>query len=378
MAKRNRNEFSRLVQETKPKIFALLTAKGKMRPIIIRDELNIDENLCRAALESLRDDGVLLAGKYYQIKAGATLAPKPDKPATMVAKIPEAVIQHAPPADSPTEKALALVRVENGALVTDSLIVAEVFGKRHDNVLQAIETLECTRGFTDLNFQVSEYKDSSGKTNTYYKMSRDGFMFLGMGFTGMEAARWKERIIEAFNEMEKALIHGTDELTGLAARLTKVSEDLQAAMRCGFGMMNNQIMVVDKKVDAVDGKVDRLGYRTAELEKKVQTVVNRGRRRINPNIMTKHRQAVILMGGNCPCCGTKKIIDDHGTTIEAEYDHFYQNSLADELSTWLICKHCHADLTRGKTSRVSRDPEFKAYQSKMNRLPGFQSTLLIS
>ncbi|WXF31053.1 Rha family transcriptional regulator (plasmid) [Pseudomonas aeruginosa] len=37
-------------------------------------------------------------------------------------------------------------------------------------------------------------------------MTRDGFTFLCIGFTGKEAARWKEAYINAFNKMEQALI----------------------------------------------------------------------------------------------------------------------------------------------------------------------------
>ena len=36
-------------------------------------------------------------------------------------------------------------------------------------------------------------------------MTRDGFTFLVMGFTGKVAAQFKEAYIEAFNEMEKAI-----------------------------------------------------------------------------------------------------------------------------------------------------------------------------
>jgi hypothetical protein len=38
-----------------------------------------------------------------------------------------------------------------------------------------------------------------------YRMTRDGFTFLCMGFTGAEAARWKEAYINAFNRMEAEL-----------------------------------------------------------------------------------------------------------------------------------------------------------------------------
>ncbi|MBL7583265.1 Rha family transcriptional regulator, partial [Pseudomonas aeruginosa] len=44
------------------------------------------------------------------------------------------------------------------------------------------------------------------KPEPYFRMTRDGFTFLCMGFTGKEAARWKEAYINAFNKMEQAII----------------------------------------------------------------------------------------------------------------------------------------------------------------------------
>ncbi len=67
--------------------------------------------------------------------------------------------------------------------------MAEAFGKRHDNVLRDIETLECSREFTALNFEAGSYVDPTGRTLSRYEMTRDGFSFLVMGFTGAEAGR---------------------------------------------------------------------------------------------------------------------------------------------------------------------------------------------
>jgi Rha family phage regulatory protein len=39
-----------------------------------------------------------------------------------------------------------------------------------------------------------------------YLMTRDGFTFLAMGFTGKRAAQFKEKYIEAFNRMEAELM----------------------------------------------------------------------------------------------------------------------------------------------------------------------------
>ncbi len=365
MATRNRNEFLRLVQEAKERILALLTEKGKMKPVTIRAELNIDESLCRTALESMRNDGILAStGRYYQLNSSCSKVHPPVSLASDSSYAPAVA-----------EKRLELVRVENGHPITDSRMVAEAFGKRHDNVLQAIETLECSSSFRGLNFQVVQYTDLKGEIRPHVQMTRDGFFLLAMGFTGAEAAKWKEQFIKAFNTMESAIINGNVTLEVVMHKLTTLLENQQAAVQNGFGMMNGQITVVDKKVDAVDGKVDRLGYRTAEVEKTVQVLASRGRRKINDNVKSQHRHAVGLMGGNCPCCGVKKIIVD-GIKVDAEDDHFYQNSLADKEHTWLICKSCHRDLTLGKVARGSREPEFKAYQNKMQRLPGFQPAMM--
>lgn len=90
--------------------------------------------------------------------------------------------------------------------VVTSLDVAETFGKRHADVLRDIEKLDCSEEFTERNFALSNYKDTSGKTNKMYYITRDGFTMLVMGYTGEKAMRFKEGYIRQFNEMEKALI----------------------------------------------------------------------------------------------------------------------------------------------------------------------------
>ncbi|EPW5097276.1 Rha family transcriptional regulator [Salmonella enterica subsp. enterica serovar Alachua] len=92
-----------------------------------------------------------------------------------------------------------------GKVVTSSLAVASYFGKQHKNVIQKIASLECSAEFTELNFQLSEYIDASGRKLPCYQITRDGFAFLAMGFTGKRAAQFKEAYINAFNKMEKQL-----------------------------------------------------------------------------------------------------------------------------------------------------------------------------
>lgn len=90
-------------------------------------------------------------------------------------------------------------------LITTSRKVAEVFGKEHYNVLRDIESLSCSTNFAALNFEVSCYKDKSGKNNKEYIITKDGFVMLVMGYTGERAMRFKEAYIAEFNAMDKEL-----------------------------------------------------------------------------------------------------------------------------------------------------------------------------
>jgi len=102
-----------------------------------------------------------------------------------------------------------LVTITDQKAVTTSLIIAEAFEKQHKNVLRDIAKLECSKEFTELNFEPSAYMDPTGRMLPMYHITRDGFVFLAMGFTGKRAAEFKERFIAAFNEMERALLEGT-------------------------------------------------------------------------------------------------------------------------------------------------------------------------
>jgi Rha family phage regulatory protein len=102
-----------------------------------------------------------------------------------------------------------VLAVVDGVPTTTSLAVAEHFNKLHKDILKAIKNLECSKEFHERNFapmiNVINIGNGATRKDPAYRMTRDGFVFLCMGFTGKEAAAWKERYITAFNEMEAAL-----------------------------------------------------------------------------------------------------------------------------------------------------------------------------
>ena len=190
--------------------------------------------------------------------------------------------------------------VINGTIKTTSLKVAEHFGKRHDRVLRAINNLECSPEFTESNFGVSEYKDASGKSNPYYEMTKDGFTFLAMGFTGKEAAKWKEAYINAFNKMAEQLSSNPLQLE--SSTITKVQEgvlfnkvkdiaggsgkiraELWSRFQKHYSLSSYKYLPADKYEDAIQyleakqkeylGNVEMFYISSKEIEDRVKTLV---------------------------------------------------------------------------------------------------------
>ena len=92
--------------------------------------------------------------------------------------------------------------------LTNSLLVAEKFGKEHRRVMQDIRELGCSEEFRLHNFVQSSYINSQNKEMPMIIMTKDGFTLLAMGYTGDMAMKFKEEYIAAFNTMEQTLKSG--------------------------------------------------------------------------------------------------------------------------------------------------------------------------
>lgn len=120
-----------------------------------------------------------------------------------------------------------VVTVVDGNVTTLSTDVAAFFEKRHDVVLRAIENIRSSLDSNRLhNFAETEVtRESPLKKGTLikskaYRLTRDGFTFLAMGFTGARAQEFKWAYIDAFNKMEAALRQCPVAAEISAARLT--------------------------------------------------------------------------------------------------------------------------------------------------------------
>lgn len=105
----------------------------------------------------------------------------------------------------------------DGQLITSSLLVAEAFKREHKNILQRIESLDIPDSFSSANFSAHVQKISVGngaqRESKVYRMTKDGFMLLVMGFTGKRAMEIKIAYINAFNRMAAQLAQPKTPLT---------------------------------------------------------------------------------------------------------------------------------------------------------------------
>lgn len=103
------------------------------------------------------------------------------------------------------------ITIVDGKPTTLSTDLASHFGKRHDDVLRAIDNLRAQLAEEHLrNFAETEQSRPSPLNGApisarAYRLTRDGFTLLAMGFTGKKALAFKLAYIDAFNRMEAEL-----------------------------------------------------------------------------------------------------------------------------------------------------------------------------
>ena len=110
-----------------------------------------------------------------------------------------------------TTQNLPVVTIVDGSVTTLSTDVATFFQKQHKDVLRAVgnilETLdeEHQRNFAPTFIFRDNPNGGAPIKSKAYRLTRDGFTFLAMGFTGPQAQAFKWAYIDAFNRMEATL-----------------------------------------------------------------------------------------------------------------------------------------------------------------------------
>ncbi len=156
-----------------------------------------------------------------------------------------------------------LVKVSNGKAMVSSKDIADKFGKVHRNVMRDIENLGCSPEFRVLNFVRSSYVSLQNKELASYNMTKDGFAFLCMGFTGDGAAVFKESYISAFNSMESALSKTPVTMDQLNDLVSRIEGNKEAASIAGKALNSY------KKIKQQDASDFKLAVDQAQLALKI-------------------------------------------------------------------------------------------------------------
>jgi Rha family phage regulatory protein len=155
-------------------------------------------------------------------------------------------------------------------LTTTSQQVAAVFGKRHDDVLKRIRILvgelpEDRLGYFAETVEVRANPSGGAAIPSIgYRITRDGFTLLAMGFTGKKALEFKLAYIDAFNAM--------------AAYIKNQKEGLQfdyLRKELEFKTRKGKISACAREMRHwQDEKPERLGEMTALLEQMQPSLLN--------------------------------------------------------------------------------------------------------
>ena len=107
------------------------------------------------------------------------------------------------------------LQVLNNSKTLDSREVAEMMGKKHENLLKDIQgsgknlgiipTLLKGKFHVSDYFIESSYKDGSGKTNKCYLVTKMGCEMLGNKLQGEKGILFTAKYVERFNQMEQAI-----------------------------------------------------------------------------------------------------------------------------------------------------------------------------
>ncbi|KHD86343.1 hypothetical protein NG54_03210 [Heyndrickxia ginsengihumi] len=101
-----------------------------------------------------------------------------------------------------------LVFIQNNQPVTDSITVAEVFGKDHGNVLKDIRKQIEYAGeeFAAVNFYAGEYRDKNNQARPKFDLTEEAFTLVAMSYNTKEAVQMKVKFIQEFKRMREELL----------------------------------------------------------------------------------------------------------------------------------------------------------------------------
>lgn len=179
------------------------------------------------------------------------------------------------------QPASEFVFMEGNKVVTDSLTIAEMFGKRHDHVMRDIEIQieklveagEKQWGVT--NFGETQYQHPQNKQwYDKYNLTEDAFAIVAMSYITPEAMKMKIKFLQEFKRMkehiqkmqqqpisiEDAVIHSMTELKQVKARQDRTDEEINKMKL----LVDNEVWLTEQNKEALSRKVKRRVFELKE------------------------------------------------------------------------------------------------------------------
>ena len=190
---------------------------------------------------------------------------------------------------------------QNDQVLTTSLKVAEVFGKEHRHVLDAVRKLFTAENLAVKQmFQESTYLNERNQSQPMFIMNRDGFTLLAMGFNGKKALEFKIKYIEAFNKMEDELKSQQTKQLSAAEYLTQRLK-LIGALETDVEMLEHNQKNMQNAINGLFDMVYGMSFEANLMKQKLNNEIERytviGYCSLHKIDITRKEAAII--GGAC-------------------------------------------------------------------------------
>ncbi|PFN38087.1 ORF6C domain-containing protein [Bacillus thuringiensis] len=173
------------------------------------------------------------------------------------------------------------VFTERNQVVTDSLTMAQMFGKEHKNVIRDIEVqleklIEANETeWGQLNFELTQYQHYQNKQwYPKFNLTEDAFAIVAMSYITPEAMKMKIKFLQEFKRMkehiqkvqqqpksvEDAIIYSMTELKQIKSRQDHTEEEMNKMKL----LVDNELWLTEQHKGAVQRKVKQ---RVSELKK---------------------------------------------------------------------------------------------------------------
>jgi Rha family phage regulatory protein len=161
----------------------------------------------------------------------------------------------------------SLCRVsDQGEIVTDSLVIAEEFGRAHKNVLASLDSLIEDNVINGLDFKPVEYRDGKGEFRRAIELTERGALIAMPFIGGRKSKEGQVRLVNAFISMrerahalehEKAAAVKLPSAKELAQLVIAESDRADAAEQRADDEQRRAIRA-ESRADLLSGKVDEL------------------------------------------------------------------------------------------------------------------------